>query len=307
MGHWERAEQVAAESLELSVTTGREATEVVAAAALAIVRGGRGEVDEARRLATHGLDSPTGSAAGVAPLGPRSGCSSCLVATRQRRGAGWSPPSQRIVPLGLDQPATQVTDGAEALAAMGRFEEADRLAVLTESNARRRGTPLDHRHGAPGQGVGRCRAGRQPGAEAFLEEALGVGSSGRPLEEGRTLLALGSVRRRLKKKRQAADTLGAALSVFDSLPAPIWADRTRRELARIGGRAVAVGGTAGASLSATEDEIVRLVRRGRTNREIATQLDAQPEDCRVEPHPHLSQARVRSRTELAARDGSVER
>ena len=216
---------------------------------------------------------------------------------------GWLEPAvQRIVPLGLDQPATQVTDGAEALAALGRFEEADRLAVLTESNARRLGPRWTIAMALRARASVAAGRGDDSVAEAFLEEALAVGSGGRPLEEGRTLLALGSVRRRLKKKRQAADTLGVALSVFDSLPAPIWADRARRELARIGGRAVAVGGTAGASLSATEDEIVRLVRRGRTNREIATQLGAQPEDCRVEPHPHLSQARG----PLADRAGRLE-
>ena len=51
MGHWERAEQVAAESLELSVTTGREATEVRRGrSAGPRAWRARGEVDEARRL-----------------------------------------------------------------------------------------------------------------------------------------------------------------------------------------------------------------------------------------------------------------
>ncbi len=230
MGHWERAEQVAAESLELSVTTGREATEVVAAAALALVRGGRGEVDEARRRWLR-MDwtSPTGSAAGRAPPAALG----LLELSRGDAAAAWGwlePAVQRIVPLGLDQPATQVTDGAEALAALGRFEEADRLAVLTESNARRLGSRWTIAMALRARASVAAGRGDNPVAEAFLEEALAVGSSGRPLEEGRTLLALGSVRRRLKKKRQAADTLGVALSVFDSLPAPIWADRTRREL-----------------------------------------------------------------------------
>jgi LuxR family maltose regulon positive regulatory protein len=70
---------------------------------------------------------------------------------------------------------------------------------------------------------------------------------------------------------------------------------------------VAVGGAAGASLSATEDEIVRLARRGLTNREIATQLALSPKTVEWNLTRIYRKLEVRSRTELAARDGSVER
>ena len=51
------------------------------------------------------------------------------------------------------------------------------------------------------------------------------------------LLALGEIQRRAKQRRAARETLQTALEIFESLGAPLWAERTRQEIARIGGRA----------------------------------------------------------------------
>jgi DNA-binding CsgD family transcriptional regulator len=300
-GRWERAQEAAAESLDLSVTTGREATEVLAAAALALVRGGRGDVEDAGRLGEHGLD--LANRIGRGGRAPRAALGLLELAREDAAAAwGWLEPAVgRIVPLGLDQPSPPVTDAAEALAALGRFDEADRLAALTESNARRLGPRWTIAMALRARASVAAGRGDDRAAEAFLDQALTVGSSGRPLEKGRTLLMLGSVCRRLRKKRKAAEALGLALSIFERLPAPIWADRTRHEMARIGGRPMAVGGAVGASLSATEDGIVRLVRRGRTNREIAEELALSPKTVEWNLTRIYRKLGVRSRTELAAR------
>jgi DNA-binding CsgD family transcriptional regulator len=55
-------------------------------------------------------------------------------------------------------------------------------------------------------------------------------------------------------------------------------------------------------LSATEREIVRLARRGRTNREIAAELDVSPKTVEWNLTRIYQKLGVRSRTELAARD-----
>ena len=300
LGQWERAHQLAAESFDLSVTTGREATEVLAATMLAFVRGGLGDVGEARRLGEHGLE--VANRIGRGGRAPRAALG-LLELSRDDAAAAWrwlEPAVARIVPLGLDQPAPQVTDAAEALAALGRFDEADRLVVLTESNARRLGTSWMIAMTLRAKAAIAAAMGDLIAAESMLEEAVALGSGGRPLEMGRSLLALGAVRRRLKRKHLAADALTAAIDMFDRLPAPIWAERARREAGRLGGR----DGPAAdeGSLSATEREIVRLARRGRTNREIAGELDVSPKTVEWNLTRIYRKLGVRSRTELAARD-----
>ena len=62
-----------------------------------------------------------------------------------------------------------------------------------------------------------------------------------PFELARTLMVLGSVRRRAKQKKPARDALEAAIAIFERLGARPWVDQARGELARIGGRRSALG------------------------------------------------------------------
>jgi DNA-binding CsgD family transcriptional regulator len=55
--------------------------------------------------------------------------------------------------------------------------------------------------------------------------------------------------------------------MFDQLGASLWANRTRSELARIGGRAPSPS-----NLTPTEERVAALVADGQTNREIAGSL-----------------------------------
>ena len=65
----------------------------------------------------------------------------------------------------------------------------------------------------------------------------------------------------------ARTTLDDALARFEALGAPLWAEQTRAELARIGGRAPSRG-----ELTEAEHRIAELVAEGRTNREVAAAL-----------------------------------
>ena len=79
------------------------------------------------------------------------------------------------------------------------------------------------------------------------------------------LLALGRTERRAK--RAAPPTLGESLAEFDRLDAPLWAEQTRAELRRIGGRAPSRG-----ELSESELRVAALVAEGGTNKEVAAAL-----------------------------------
>src|SRR5262249_60631016 len=53
-----------------------------------------------------------------------------------------------------------------------------------------------------------------------------------PFERARTELLLGQLQRRQRKKEAAAATLREALLAFEDMGTPLWAERTRAELAR---------------------------------------------------------------------------
>jgi DNA-binding CsgD family transcriptional regulator len=188
-----------------------------------------------------------------------------------------------------------VVDEVEALIALGRREEASELLDWYEGNARR----LD-RVSALASCV-RCRGmlaagdGKLDEAVAAYHESLELHGKVRiPLDQGRTLLALGAAQRRSKRRREARETLQEALDTFESLGAAIWSERARSELRRIGGRAASPG-----ALTPAEERIAALVAEGKTNRQIAAVLFLS--ERTVEGHLSRAFAKlgVRSRTELA--------
>jgi DNA-binding CsgD family transcriptional regulator len=78
---------------------------------------------------------------------------------------------------------------------------------------------------------------------------------------------MGQVQRRAKRKRLAKEHLEQALGIFESLPAPLWAERARSELSRLGLRPPAP-----LALTATEQRVAALAASGRTNRQVAQAL-----------------------------------
>jgi DNA-binding NarL/FixJ family response regulator len=115
------------------------------------------------------------------------------------------------------------------------------------------------------------------------------------------LLALGSVHRRARRKRLAREALAEAEAIFDSLPAPLWAERARKEAARIGGRV-----SSGTELTEAERRVAELVAEGRTNAEVASELVVSRRTVEWNLTNIYRKLGVRSRTELARR-ASTER
>ncbi len=117
-----------------------------------------------------------------------------------------------------------------------------------------------------------------------------------PFHHARTLLALGRTQRRAKRRGDARTTLEDALARFERLGAPLWAEQTRTELARIGGRAASDG-----ALTDAESRIAALVAQGHTNREVAAALFLTPHSVETALTRIYRKLGVRSRTELARR------
>jgi DNA-binding NarL/FixJ family response regulator len=115
-----------------------------------------------------------------------------------------------------------------------------------------------------------------------------------PFERARTELALGMVLRRDRRKKLAREALGRALDGFEALGAPLWSDRTRAEMARIGGRA-----PSSVELTPTEERVARLAADGAKNQEIADALFLSTRTVEWNLSNIYRKLGVRSRTELA--------
>ena len=168
------------------------------------------------------------------------------------------------------EPGTRLELGdlLEALIATGQLDEADDILATWEPRA----GALDRAWAlailARGRALLLAARGDLEGAFASFERALCEHArSTDPFHHARTLLALGRTQRRAKQRGAARATLDDALARFERLGAPLWAEQTRAELARIGGRAPSRG-----ELTEAERRIARLVAEGSTNREVAAAL-----------------------------------
>jgi DNA-binding CsgD family transcriptional regulator len=197
---------------------------------------------------------------------------------------------------GIGEPAIFpfVADQIEALIELGRADEADAIVDWLEDRGRALSRPWAVAAAVRSRGLVAAATGALTVGLASLEDAVPLHESlAMPFELARTLLALGSVRRRAKQKRPAREILERSLAIFEELGAPLWAERVRAEIARIAGRRPK------GQLTEAEVRVARLAAAGRTNREIAGALFMSVRTV----EGHLSNAyrklELRSRTELA--------
>jgi DNA-binding CsgD family transcriptional regulator len=176
---------------------------------------------------------------------------------------------------GQRDPATRRwhADLAEALARSGAVGEAEAVLAAARAQAERLGrscvlATLDRSAAA----VHEAR-GELPAAAAALEGAAArLRRAGHPLEEGRTALALGRVRRGLGDEAGARTAFAAGLRIFTRAGAGAWVSVARAERDRAGGAQDRLPGAWAERLTATERSVVARAAQGASNREIAAGL-----------------------------------
>ena len=190
--------------------------------------------------------------------------------------------------------AAHSADHVESLLEVGRVDDARALLAEWEPQARK----LGHRWAIPE--IARCRGlvaihdGDVPTGIASLEVAVELHEEvGDPFGRARTLLLLGTARRRSRQKRSAREAIEAALAGFEVIGAAAWAERARAELGSIGGRTRADG------LTPAERRVAVLVAEGRTNREVAGALFLGERTVETHLSHVYAKLGIRSRTELA--------
>ena len=299
MGEWTRARRSAEACAETSLSSGMVTERPFACVIVALVEAHFGAVDAANAKIVEGLELADRFAVRPAEME--------LLATRgfvelslsQFAAADrtFSELDRIARSAGLLEPALfrYHGDAIEAKIALGRLDQAAELLDAARALATALERPWLQLVVARGTGLLEAARGHPDAASAVLATALRHDRLGQPFERARTMLVLGSVQRRNRKKRDARQALTNASDVFERLGARLWVERTAAELARIGGRAPAEG------LTPTELRVAELIAAGRTYREAAAELFISPKTVQWNLSKVYRKLGIRSRTELPGR------
>jgi DNA-binding CsgD family transcriptional regulator len=180
------------------------------------------------------------------------------------------------------------------LVAAGELDRAAEVLEVFASLATRLGAPHALATAARCHGLLEASRGDLDSAFAWYARALDHHARAEHrFELGRTLLAVGSTRRRARQKSAARAVLSAAHEVFDELGATLWLKRTQDELARIAGRR-----PTGDELTSSEQQVLELASTGRSNKEIAAALHVTVHTVEAHLTRIYRKVGVRSRREL---------
>ena len=303
-GNWELSARHAADSLALRAQFGREGGQPMSELPAALIAAHRGQIEDARNRSERALVLAEADGIRLGESGHRWVLGFIELSLGDAAKA-----------LGQLERAWEIRDGVRLLEPGHRFELGDTLEALIAvgelDEAERRLIPWEQRSQALDRSsaiavTARCRAlllaarGDLASAQEAFEHALAEHARiQNPFQHARTLLALGVTQRRAKQRGAARRTLEQALSIFERLGAPLWAEKARSELARIGGRVASRG-----ELTEAERRIAALVAEGRTNREVAAALFVTEHTVEGALTRVYRKLGVRSRTELAHRLGT---
>jgi DNA-binding CsgD family transcriptional regulator len=292
------AERYARDAMELWRQGGNEQEVSSAYQVLAGIDALQGRLDEARSTATEGLAACERIGDATFALHSREVLGLIeLTAGDPLAAQRWlEPASDEMLDSEIGEfsiyPAIQYE--VEALVALGSLERAELLVAHLEDRARSTRRELTAALALRGRAMLLAAGGDLDAARSSLQEALEIGFP-QPFEHARTLLALGALERRAKRKRAARDALERAVECFDSLPSPPWADKARAELARLGLR------SAPGALTETETRIAELAAAGMSNPEIAAAVFVSRKTVEANLSKIYRKLGVRSRVELARR------
>jgi DNA-binding CsgD family transcriptional regulator len=300
-GNWELAARHAANLLAVRAQFGREGAQPIAELPAAVIAAHQGRIEQAHERSERALALAEADDIRIAQSGHRwvlgfieLSRGDPATALEHLERAWEIRDSVRVLEPGW---RLDLADTLEALIAVGEFAEAEKKLIPWEERAR----ALDRSWAMAI--TARCRAlllaadGDFAGAQAGFERALAEHARTQdPFQHARTFLAQGVTQRRAKQRAAARRTLEQALAIFERLGAPIWAEKARTELQRIGGRTALRS-----ELTEAEGRIAALVAEGRTNREVAAALFVTEHTVEGALTRVYRKLGIRSRTELAHR------
>ncbi|MGR6964374.1 ATP-binding protein [Geodermatophilus sp. URMC 61] len=294
-GRWSAAAAGAGEALTLAENVGQPALIAWPTATLAVLAAFRGETDQAA-----GHLAAFTALVGGHPLG----IVTDLVTDLARWARGLLDAADPTVALhSLEQlrslPVGHLAalDRVEAAVRAGRDSLAEEWVAQLASFAEGTGAAWAAALAAHGRAL---LTDGEEAEEAFRSALTAHEGSLRLPARARTQLAYGRLLRRRRRLVDARPYLAAALSTFEDLGALPWAEHARQELR-------AAGGTVRrpdqphrpAELTTQEQQVVRLVRQGLPNREVAAQLFLSPRTVDYHLRNVFTKLGITNRTELA--------
>ena len=189
-------------------------------------------------------------------------------------------------------------DFAEALVLAGDLDRGREVQAELEARGRELDRPALTASSLKCRGLIAATQGQPHAAVTDLTGAVAIQAElPHPFDHARALLALGSVQRRAKQRAEARVSLESALARFHELGAPLWVERARAEISRLGGRHAQDRD----ELTESERRIAALAAGGRSNREIAAELFVSVRTVESNLTRAYRKLGVRSRTQLARR------
>lgn len=301
LGRYAEAAVHAREGLGLARTLGHPTTEASLLAALSLSAAFRGALDDCRIRAAETLHLAVGQSLGLAgataewALGVVDvACGDVAAATDRLRaiGTGETGTGHPLIALlsapHLAEAAVRAGDPSTARVALDRFR------------------PFAIACAQPWAGALTLRMRALLAADPDDADALFAGANalhtraGRPFEHARTLYLWG-VRLRTDHQRAAATArLRTAAAMLEHLGDGAWAEQAHAELRVLGTPAGPRRADEHPALTVREREIVRHVREGATNREIAARLFLSPRTVDHHLRNVFRKLEIHSRTELPA-------
>jgi DNA-binding NarL/FixJ family response regulator len=187
-----------------------------------------------------------------------------------------------------------LADAIDALIQLGRSAEAEPLINALERNGQRMGRAWMMAVGARGRSMLLADQNDLDAASAAAAHAIAEHDRlPMPFERARTLLLLGQLQRRQRRKESASASLQEALDIFERLHVPLWADRTRAELVR-----ASVGPRRSGQLTPSEQRVAELAASGMKNRDVASALFISPKTVEANLARIYRKLGIKSRAEL---------
>jgi DNA-binding CsgD family transcriptional regulator len=207
-----------------------------------------------------------------------------------------APAAVAMASMDFQEPAAVpfLPDAVEALLSVGQVAEAESLVTMLEASGRTPDRAWARATGARGRGLVRAATGDLDGAESAFTAALRAHDElSLRYDRGRTLLALGRLRRRRNDRRRARESLEQAEADFDAVGAGIWAQNAAVELSRVSPRH-----RVNTDLTPTERQVAEMAGSGMTNREVAAALFVSPKTVEANLARAYQKLGIRSRAEL---------
>jgi DNA-binding NarL/FixJ family response regulator len=198
--------------------------------------------------------------------------------------------------------AAFLPDAIEALVQLGRLAEAKPLVEALERNGRRLDRPWMLAAGARGRSMLLASLGDLDAATEAAQRAMAEHDRlAMPFERARTLLQLGQLQRRQRKKESATASLREAFDTFDKLNVPLWVERVRSELVRVN-----VGLRQSGQLTPSEQRVAELAASGMKNRDVAAALFISPKTVEANLARIYRKLGIKSRAELGRHMGKTD-